>query len=64
MVIIKEKNNVTLEIGDFDSTRRGFVITDHNPQGDVVTVPLGIRYKQVKQLFCCMSQNSITNPHA
>jgi hypothetical protein len=60
-IFIKENHKVTLEIGAFDSARRGFVITDHCQNGDVVTLPLGVRYKQVKEVFCLMSNMSLAN---
>lgn len=59
-MVIKKKNNVTLEIGNFDRTRRGFIITDHTTE-DVVALPIETNYKRVKELFCLVNSNSIAN---
>ncbi len=59
--VLKEQNHVTLSLGQFDKDRKGFVIIDWNEHGDIVTLPQGTRWKFIKDTFCLMNNNSISN---
>jgi hypothetical protein len=61
-MVIKERNNVTFGIGQYDNNTRGYVVIDHNPNGDEARLPLSAPYKMAKQLFCLMNNYSMSNP--
>lgn len=64
---IKVTNMVSLSIGRHDKERMGFVIIDWSTDasgygdGDIVTLPLGTRWKNVKDTFCLMNNYSQAN---